>query len=111
MAYNNDNLAVAIHDTDNIITEENIRGKYYDFGRDKKKKQEKVYDNDKGYGRNSGGQPDYCCECSTWKNEKNVEGDIEKGAGCDRSIPLRFKYGGTRSGKLWIQNYRSYHEL
>ena len=77
-----------------IITEENIRGKYYDFGRDKKKKQEKVYDNDKGYGRNSGGQPDYCCECSTWKNEKNVEGDIEKGAGCDRSIPLRFKYGG-----------------
>ena len=24
MAYNNDNLAVAIHDTDNIITEENI---------------------------------------------------------------------------------------
>ena len=46
MAYNNDNLAVAIHDTDNIITEENIRGKYYDFGRDKKKKQEKVYDND-----------------------------------------------------------------
>lgn len=29
-----------------IITEENIRGKYYDFGRDKKKKQEKVYDND-----------------------------------------------------------------
>ena len=45
------------------------------------------------------------------KNEKNVEGDIEKGAGCDRSIPLRFKYGGTRSGKLWLQNYRSYHEL
>ena len=41
----------------------------------------------------------------------NVEGDIEKGAGCDRSIPLRFKYGGTRSGKLWLQNYRSYHEL
>ena len=29
-----------------IITEENIREKYYDFGRDKKKKQEKVYDND-----------------------------------------------------------------
>lgn len=57
------------------------------------------------------GSADYRSECSAWKNEKNVEGDIEKGAGCDRSIPLRFKYGGTRSGKLWLQNYRSYHEL
>ena len=28
-----------------------------------------------------------------------------------KEIPLRFKYGGTRSGKLWLQNYRSYHEL
>ena len=48
---------------------------------------------------------------TTVANVLNVEGDIEKGAGCDRSIPLRFKYGGTRSGKLWLQNYRSYHEL
>lgn len=31
MAYNNDNLAVAIHDTDNIITEENIEECVVDY--------------------------------------------------------------------------------